>query len=531
MDQVGVPPVRGLSQAGSMQGSGALLDAMTPQEFVDRCADDLPFYAEECLSILDKAGETTALRFNSAQRYVHERLEEQLSRTGRVRAIILKGRQQGVSTYVQARWRWRVKHRRGRKAYVMAHEQSASDNLFRIAKRYHELEPTFLRPSVGASNAKELWFDKLDSRYEVVTAGSRETGRSGTSQYLHGSEAAFWPNADAHWASIGQTVPDLPGTEIIIESTANGQGNEFHKRWKRAEAGLSEFIAIFVPWFWQTEYRKEVGPSFRMDADEAELAEQFGLDAEQVAWRRAKIADDFNGDVSRFQQEYPCTPSEAFVASNRDTLIDAKKVLAARKAKGVQAVGPLVLGVDPARHGPDRTSICFRRGRVIQRFRVTSGKSVTQVAGLVMNLIEEHHPAKVFIDVGGLGAGVYDILVDSGYEKIVVAVNFGESATDDVRFRNKRAECWGLLKDWIHAGPVQIPDSDELEGDLLAPGYSYDSHGRLLLEPKEKIREREGRSPDLGDSAALTFAEPVRQKPKREVRVGGFATIDSEAGY
>ena len=107
------------------------------------------------------------------------------------------------------------------------------------------------------ANASELRFDALDSGYKVGTAGTRGVGRSATLQLLHGSEVAFWPHRRRrHAAGVLQAVADEPGTEVILESTANGVGNLFHQMWRDAETGASDYIAVFVPWFWQEEYRK-----------------------------------------------------------------------------------------------------------------------------------------------------------------------------------------------------------------------------------------------------------------------------------
>ncbi len=115
-------------------------------------------------------------------------------------------------------------------------------------------------------------------------------------------------------------------------------------------------------------------------------------------------------------------------------------------------------------------------------------------------------------DVTGLGAGVYDRLKERGYGRIVTAVNFGSKARDDDRYANKRAEIWGRMAEWLaDPGCADIPDSDELQSHLCAPGYGFDSNSRLLLEKKEDIRKRLGLSPDLGDALALTFAETVRR--------------------
>ena len=99
-----------------------------------------------------------------------------------------------------------------------------------------------LRPSVGSSNAEELIFDKIDSGYLVSVASHEGTGRSATAQMLHASEAAFWDNLPAQFASLMQTVPDLPGTEVIIESTANGY-NDFHTLWRKSGIRRKRFYA------------------------------------------------------------------------------------------------------------------------------------------------------------------------------------------------------------------------------------------------------------------------------------------------
>src|SRR3546814_8040535 len=111
-----------------------------------------------------------------------------------------------------------------------------------------------------------------------------------TVQYFHGSEVAFWPFAADHAAVVIQAVPDIAGTEIILESTANGIGNYFHQQWQRAEAGQSEYQAIFIPWYWHDEYRSEVPESFALTEADLEYQEAYDLDNAQILWRRHKLA-------------------------------------------------------------------------------------------------------------------------------------------------------------------------------------------------------------------------------------------------
>lgn len=487
--------------------------------------EDFLYYAPKCLRIKAKDKTIKPLIMNKAQKYVHQRLEAQLAETGKVRALILKARQQGFSTYIGGRFYWKTTLNHGTNTYILTHEQSATDNLFAMVGRYHEHSP--LRPVTGAANAKELNFPKLDGGYAVGTAGSKAVGRSKTIFLLHGSECAFWPNASDHFAGVVQAVPDLPGTEVVLESTANGIGGEFHERWQQAEAGIGDYIAIFVPWFWSDEYRRPVPEGFALtyergsdgEPSEAEYMEMYGLDLSQMAWRRAKIAE--LKDEKLFMQEYPASAAEAFQTTGHDSFIKPADVLRARKRK-LEPVGPLILGVDPSRLGKDRFSVAWRRGRV--NTRLASKSKLDNVAGAiyVKGIIDKDHPDKVFIDVGGQGAGVYDVLVSWGppYSKLCVAVNFGgeplepEIILSDGSVRpgpkNRRAEMWSRLRDWLKQdGGADVPDSDGLQADLCGPGYKYDVQQRFSLESKESMLKRGVRSPDEGDALALTFAAPV----------------------
>lgn len=490
---------------------------MVADEILQRFAD-FEFYAPRALWIKPKVGRPQRFVLNRAQEYLHGRLEDQLAEIGKVRALVLKGRQQGISTYIGGRFYHKTARTFATRTFILTHEQAATDNLFGMVDRYHDHCPDELKPQTGASNAKELSFPLLDSGYEVGTAGTKSVGRSKTIQLFHGSEVAFWPNASSHFAGIVQAVADLPGTEIILESTANGIGGEFHERWQQAEAGIGDYIAIFIPWFWQEEYRRPVPEGFVLTDEEAAYCSAHGLDDEQMAWRRNKIAE--LKDPLLFMQEYPATAAEAFQMSGHDSFIKPASVLEARKAD-LEGIGPKVLGVDPARFGDDRFSIALRQGRKVHWVESRSKIDTVQGANWVRQLVIEHRPARVFVDVGGLGAGVVDLLKSWGVE--CVPVNFGGEPQDAVIFlpdgtkqpgaRNRRAEMWMRSRDWLkEEGGADIPDRDGLQADACGPGYGYDANQRVQLESKEKMRQRGVRSPDEWDAIALTFAEPVTEE-------------------
>lgn len=502
----------------------------TALEQLQRLRTDFSAYAPACLRIRAKSGAIVPLQPNRAQRYVHERLEAQKARTGKVRALLLKARQQGFSTYIGGRFYHRTSLHRGVRTFILTHEQDATDGLFEMVGRFHDHSP--LKPSTGASSAKELLFDKLDSGYSVGTAGAKAVGRSKTVQLFHGSEVAFWPNAASHFAGVVQAIPDLPGTEIILESTANGVGGEFHERWQQAEAGIGDYEAIFVPWFWSAEYRRTPPADFDLSEEEAEYASLHGLDPAQMAWRRAKIAE--LKDPVLFMQEYPATAEEAFQTTGHDSFIGSADVLRARKAK-LEGVGPLVIGVDPKREGSDRFSIAWRRGRKVLRIESDAKPIDTlRAATKLKGIIDEDKPTRVFIDAGG-GGGIFDVLVswEGPYREIVSLVNFGSAPVYPTKKDkdgkeiagplNRRAEMWSISRDWLQAeGGADIPDSDALQSDACGPGYYYQpTSQKLVLESKEHMRQRGHRSPDEWDAVALTFAAPVKDnRPRITTRAG-----------
>ena len=478
---------------------------------------DLPAYAAKCLMIRTKSGEVRPLVFNRAQRHIHEQLKAQHAATGKVRALILKGRQQGCSTYVGGRFFHRATHEHGIRVFILTHEEAATQNLFEMVERFHENCPAEEKQSTGAANARELTFDALDSGYKIGTAGTKGVGRSSTIQLFHGSEVAFWPYAETHAAGILQAVPDMPGTEVILESTANGLGNFFHQTWQDAEAGDNDFVPIFVPWFWQDEYRRTPPPGFVPSAEEREYRDLYGLDDAQICWRRQKIAE--LKDESLFKQEYPANAAEAFQESGHDSFIPPALIARARKAK-CEPSGPLVIGFDPAWVGEDRHAMAWRRGRKLEKVETRVRLDTMQAAGWVKQVIERDKPKRLFLDVGGVGAGIYDRLNEMGFGAIVRAVNFGSGPLEPPPRDehgdpaggplNRRAEMWMKSREWLEdpAG-VQIPDLDSLQADACGPTYSYDSNSRLKLEAKDHMRARGVKSPDEWDAVALTFAEPV----------------------
>ena len=472
---------------------------------LQRLKDDFPHYAERCLKIRPKEGGILPFLLNPTQQMIHRRIENQKARTGMVRVLILKPRQPGCSTYVEGRFYWLVTHRFGVRAYILTHEQPATDNLFEMAHRYHEHCPRVVQPHAGAASAKELFFDKLDSGYRVGTAGSKSTGRSSTVQYFHGSEVGFWPNARDHLAGVLQAVPRTTDTEVILESTGNGLGNVFHQKCMDAVKGRGDFELIFFPWFDVPEYQMAVPEDFELDEEETLIQETHGLSLEQMAWRRFKVIE--LGSLSLFKQEYPATVSEAFQASTSRVLINSEIVTAARLRTVSRPSGLIVAGIDPAGEGEDRSALVIRQGRKILHMETSDEKNTMSVLGRFLQPMRAKGVKLVGIDNIGLGKPIADRLEEMGWE--VLRVNAGARAMDAERYYKVRTEMWDLMRIWLM--DADIPDSDELHMDLTGPKVSYNSNQQLVLESKDSMEKRGLPSPDVGDATAISVVAPVLQ--------------------
>jgi hypothetical protein len=484
-------------------------------EYTKRCHDDLLFYCRNEVKIRTKQGTVAPLILNRAQDYIHTKLEEQRAKTGKVRAVILKSRQQGCSTYVAARYFHKTTFNKGIKTFILTHQQEATENLFEMVSRIYEHSD--ITPKASTDNAKELYFKDIDSGYKIGTAGSRGVGRSQTIQVFHGSETSFWQKGDEHAAGILQAVADVENTEIIFESTANGIDNFFYKICMEALEGKSEYQLIFVPWFWQDEYSKPLDEPITLAPNEQLLKEKYNLTDEQLNWRRKKIQELGADKVGEklFCQEYPSSIQEAFVHSYNDPYIPLDLVEEAMRNDISDSYNqaPVVIGCDPARGGKDETGLTIRQGRKVHSCYGLDLNDTMQICGALVQLDKQFKPKKIFIDSIGIGAGVVDRMIEMGYSGKIVPVNSAEtkSLLYSDRYSNKRAEMWGQMKEWLEDKPVSLPSSEKLKLQMITLSYGWDSKGRLKMQDKAEV----DKSPDLADSLALTFAFPVSSSNAR----------------
>ena len=317
-------------------------------------------YIENCLKIKTKSGTVVPFRLNDAQRKLYAVAKRQQDAGKPVRLIILKARQLGFSTLTEGLIFHACATRRNVNALIVAHREDATANLFRMSKLFYDELPAPVKPMLRASNAQELVFENpsklrserearpgLRSRIRCATAGGRGIGRSDTLQCVHLSEYAFWPDgADGKastLAGILQAVPSLPGTMVVIESTANGF-EDFKERWDAAVAGENDFEPVFFAWFENPDYSMPVVPGTEWTPEERDLKAAYRLTDEQLQWRRWCIANNCGGSLDMFRQEYPASPGEAFLHSGTGVFDNEQIVLRLERLPGPAGRGEFTDG-------------------------------------------------------------------------------------------------------------------------------------------------------------------------------------------
>lgn len=298
---------------------------MTPEQLATRkrLLDDFEFYARHCIKIRTKQGKIAPLVLNRVQRRFLDRILDQWQRTGKVRMVVLKARQQGLSTVISAFQYWWLSQHKAQKGLVMAHEGDSTTTLLDMYRRIHDNAPDIVRPSTKYLSRNEFNFDKLDSGLRVATAGGRGVARGETLTFAHLSEVAFWPPAFANtnFNGLVQAIPEENDTFIFLESTAQGVTGKFYEMYQGAVRNdhlWNGYEVFFSAWFESDEYRETAPADFVRTPEEEDLVLQFfdkGLTSnDQLYWRRKKVAT--NG-MDLFKQEYPATAEEAFLSTGR----------------------------------------------------------------------------------------------------------------------------------------------------------------------------------------------------------------------
>lgn len=262
--------------------------------------------------ITDKDANVIKLVPNKPQRRLLASMAADWNAGKPLRYIILKARQMGFSTIIEAFIFVVTMFQPNQKAVIVADCSENASSLFEMSKQYYDLFEQGILPSLKQKNKQILQTAQTNSSMRILCA-AENTGRSKSLQWLHLSEFAFWEKAEATLTSLLRTVSATnKRSGIFIESTANGY-NSFKTRWDQAVAGNSPYTPIFFPWWEMDEYRLPYD-GHTLTPEELAEKEKYGLDNDQLQWRKYQI-EDMGGDINAFHQEYPGCPEEAFLST------------------------------------------------------------------------------------------------------------------------------------------------------------------------------------------------------------------------
>src|SRR3954452_10937791 len=300
-----------------------------------RLREDFPFYARAVLKVNDR-GKLVPFLLRPAQHDLWAILAKQRRQGRPMRAVILKARKLGFSTFAQGLLLQRTTLKPLHRSIIVAHNQTTAGAIVEMAElMYRHLpelpdeELTLKPPIANRRRLKEIRFGIPDrftrfnersfggghSSLLIDTAASFEAGRGHTFQSVHGSEVGFWPDLSRKLTALLNAIDNTdPDTLVLLESTANGH-NDFKKLWDQAQEGSNDFAPFFASWHEDERYQRpmtarQVDRFEIRDDVEDDLVRRYGVTIEQLAWRRWAVENLCGADENIFRQEYPSFPEE-----------------------------------------------------------------------------------------------------------------------------------------------------------------------------------------------------------------------------
>jgi hypothetical protein len=431
------------------------------------------WYMENMLYIVDKNHKLMKWRLNKEQRELLEHVEFCLENDIPIRMIILKARQVGTTTFSVGLGFWYAATHRNISYGIVAHMVKSAESIFQKCRVMYNNLPKEMQPMTTQMSSEGITFDRKDgkginSKIQFATV-NEGVYRGQTLSYLHLSECGFWEgDVRAVENSLAPTVSVNPGTIIIRESTANGY-NKFKDDWDRAVSGRSEYTPFFFGWQDHEEYRMGVPKGFVLTDEEVALKQKFGLDDEQLVWRRYQINNNYDGNEMWFKQENPMTPIEAFVAAgagvfDADTIIKGYEISKEPQKVVIQSVSmheKLLVWEYPK----------VEVEKVYAQKTVWSDKEQRynyENTDLLLEEITYKTPYTVGVDTSGMGANFNQVVVVNNVTKKVVA-RFGKKDLGEEMLAKVAVEIARMYNDALIAPEVNY--SHEICNYIIKENY------------------------------------------------------------
>lgn len=465
------------------------------------------------LKITTKAATLEKFVPNRAQRRFLDRIKRLWIEKRIIRINLLKARQLGLTTMIEAIIFCLTSYTENTNSLIIADDLDGSNYIFGMSKLYQEQMPEHLRIPEKRSNEKKLEFDAIHSQILIDTSANPAAGRKYTFRLVHLSEYAFFANANVLMDGLSNSVPALPQTIILKETTANGL-NHFKEEWDAAANGDSDYVNIFLPWYLGDDYRMAIDKNFvisdrafgEISADEKMLYNILAADGvdfieERLQWRRWCIRNNCRGYVTIFRQEYPSTPQEAFVAEEKNVLITSLMLDA---LKGLMIHEPKIkriVSIDPSLGGDECVFYFIENGKKIEE-KILHERDTMKIVGEAVVFMAQNNCDDVVVDCIGIGKGIADRLNE--LKKRVQYFNSSNTANREEEFKNMRAESYWHTMEQIRDKKIpEIKDMELCRQLTTVPFKIIISSGKIILFDKAWIKTKLGRSPDRADAFTM----------------------------
>jgi len=329
-------------------------------------------------------------------------------------------------------------------------------------------------------------------------------------KFFHVDHPETWAcNATPNTEHNSEAFAGLHGTHVlIIYDEASGIPD---KIWEVSEGAMTDPRAM---WFVYGNPTKNTGKFREIFTDDARWTTH-NIDSrsckmtnkKEINEQIAEYGEDSDFCRVRIKGQFPRAGSMQFIGSD---VCDMCMLYEAPYESFFQL--PIVLGVDVARFGEDKTVIAVRQGRKVVELERYRDLDTMQVAAKTVSAIRRYNPAATFVDGVGIGAGVVDRLRMLGHE--IIEVNAGVKPDDDLTYYNKRAEMWDRMRTQMRDG-MDLPNDSDLRKALIGIEYGFDDKERMRLERKQDMKKRGLESPDDGDAIAYTYAELIGDHTQR----------------
>ena len=452
-------------------------------------------FIENFCYITTKDGKFDKLKLNYPQQKLMDLIEDCLENKKPIRIRILKARQMGFSTLISALGFWWAAMNENSAYAVVAHKDSSASSIFEKNKIFYDNLPKVLRPKTNRFNSERISFSidgggGLRSKIFFGTAGGGELFRGETILFLHKSEIAFWEDKTGTLKkSLNATVPFSPFTAIIEETTANGY-NEFKDSWDRSVRGDDDYIPLFVGWNEMVEYALEPPTGFKLTDKELQLQMDYDLSDAQLFWRRIKINNDYDGNELWFQQEYPLTPQEAFIASGMGVFdgetikrgyLGVSKPIFEKEINSVMVKEKLLVWEKPESKIEVEMNQLVRYNEDIQDYEYVDGDIEVARSEVFANYT-------LAVDTSGLGADYNQLVVWHNIKKTMVA-RFGIKNINEEKLAKIVVEVAQYYNDALVVAEVNY--SHAIYDYILDLGYKncYYTQNTSRLDKKQNNRE------------------------------------------